>query len=251
MFHGQGEFGQEISRLGPDNRGPKNAITAFCGQHLYNPLCGAIGNGAVKIIEIIARDLISHALGSGLTFRQANAGNFGIGKNCKRNGAIIGFAALNIPKQRVYGGVIGLMACRMGKLIRACDIASGEDVGEKGLQIVIRVDLAICDNPQFLKAKPRQARAAPDCHQKIIGKDHLTALWPFDFHGNLITRTAHGLRRGACFDGNPIALYRGKKGGADLLILARQKPRRAFDLCDLNPKPCEALRQFAANRPTP
>ena len=83
----------------------------------------AFGNGAVKIIQIVPRDIKKKALRFGFGLRQTHRRQLRLSIGHARQDAIIGAVFFEGPRQRIHAGIPSLVTAAMGKLLPPRDIA--------------------------------------------------------------------------------------------------------------------------------
>jgi hypothetical protein len=62
VLHGQHVFGQQVAGVHADDGDAQDAVLARHGEHLDEAVGGAVGDGAVQVVDAVARDLEGDAL---------------------------------------------------------------------------------------------------------------------------------------------------------------------------------------------
>src|SRR5690606_28673771 len=101
VAHRQYILGDQVARVGADNGDAKNTVLAWLGKHLDESLVGAIGNGAIEVVNAETCDFVGNALLLRILFVQSDARHFRRGKGCPGNHAIIGGKFFQVAKQAV------------------------------------------------------------------------------------------------------------------------------------------------------
>ena len=151
MLHRQNIFGKQFAGMRSNDGRSENGVLARRGQNLDEPLPFAFGDGAIEPVELVARNLVFHALFARLALVQPYARDFRIEEGHCRNHAIVRLEPLELAEQRVDAGEPRLMAGRMRKLIGARDIARRVDVGKSRSEKVIGHDCLRCVDPDILE----------------------------------------------------------------------------------------------------
>src|SRR5690606_19242506 len=119
VFHGGAELGQKVTRVFADDDRAEDAVTPGNGQDLDEAVGAAVGNGAVEIVDAIARDLVGDAPLARFGLAQPDAGDFGVGEGGPGDHAVIGPEPAEHAEKRVDGGEPGLVRGRVGELVGA------------------------------------------------------------------------------------------------------------------------------------
>ena len=121
-------------------------------------------------------DFKRHTPGVGLLGVQADARDLGGHKSGAGQVPVVGGKSLEAAKQRVDGGVPGLVRGGVGELVGPGHVPCGVNGGKHGLQIGVGGHGVLSGNAQGLQAIALQARAPPHgAHQQVEGQRVLQA----------------------------------------------------------------------------
>ena len=78
MLHRQHVLGQQVAGVHADDRHAEDPVLARHREHLDPAVRGAVGDGAVEVVDAVARDLERDALLLRLLLVQADARDLGV-----------------------------------------------------------------------------------------------------------------------------------------------------------------------------
>ena len=152
MFHRQHKFRQQVSGMLTDNGDAEDFVLSGNRKYFDETDCGAVSNGSIKIIQAITSQLISDALLLCLLFVDTYPRYFRFNKGGPGDHPIIDAEFFELSKQRVDGGIPGLMSSGVGKLVWPGYISGGVDIWIQRFEIIVGEYGSVGFDTQFFKA---------------------------------------------------------------------------------------------------
>lgn len=98
VLHREDELGQQVPGMGADDGRAEDRILTRRSEELDEACRRPVGDGAIKVVDPIARYLVSNSLFLGLGFRKPDAGDLGVGECGPWNDPVIDPEWRNAPK---------------------------------------------------------------------------------------------------------------------------------------------------------
>ena len=250
VLHRQNELGDQVPGVAADDGDAQDAVAAWPGEHLDETIGCVVRDGAVQVIDAVARHSVRHALRPRFLLVQAHARDLGLGEGRPGDHAVVGLEASEAAEERVDRGIPGLVRSHVRELVGAGDVAAGIDVGIEHLQVLVAGYRAgLCArNAQLLQPQARGIGGAAHGHEHGVERN---------LHGAALVLGAQALAAGVLRElarrvtrehAQALGLEAEPHQFRNLGILARQKARAHLDLGDFAAQARKGLRQFATDR---
>ena len=120
-----------------DDGGAEDAVLARRREHFDEAVAFPVGEGAVEVVEVVARHFDGDALLRGVSFVQADARHFGVGEGGPRDDRIIRLEPPKGAEQGVDRRVPRLVRGGVRELIRRDHVAARINGRHVGAQVFV------------------------------------------------------------------------------------------------------------------